>query len=176
MWTGLQEVGRKFSTPTEAFNGILWNFKIKNGRYRYLTNSTHSAYMVWNSGTCKDKANIISWENITTYDTLKLAECEICHKGKALLYSPSGITYKLLCNDCILWRRWHWRNMRTQDEIVSMFEATKKQLDEIEEAPRTGDSLHEVKRLMLSSQLSILSWMLSDTKNEKWYIQAVKTL
>ena len=30
--------------------------------------------------------------------------------------------------------------MRTQDEIVSMFEATKKQLDEIEEAPRTGDS------------------------------------
>ena len=22
-----------FSTPTEAFNGILWNFKIKNGRY-----------------------------------------------------------------------------------------------------------------------------------------------
>ncbi|MGC2574781.1 MAG: hypothetical protein WA364_24970 [Candidatus Nitrosopolaris sp.] len=57
--------------------------------------------------------------------------------------------------------------MRTQDEIVSMFEATKKQLDEIEEAPRTGDSLHEAKRLMLSSQLSILSWMLSDTKNEK---------
>ena len=44
-----------------------------------------------------------------------------------------------------------------------MFEATKKQLDEIEEAPRTGDSLHEAK----SSQLSILSWMLSDTKNEK---------
>ena len=57
--------------------------------------------------------------------------------------------------------------MRTQDEIVSMFEATKKQLDEIEEAPRTGDSLQEAKRLMLSSQLSILSWMLADTKNEK---------
>jgi hypothetical protein len=57
--------------------------------------------------------------------------------------------------------------MRTQEEIVSMFEATKKQLDEIEEAPRTGDSLQEAKRLMLSSQSSILSWMLDDTKNEK---------
>lgn len=57
--------------------------------------------------------------------------------------------------------------MRSQEEIVSMFEAVKKQLDEIEEAPRTGDSLQEAKRLMLSSQLSILSWMLGDTKNEK---------
>jgi len=57
--------------------------------------------------------------------------------------------------------------MKSQEEVVSMFEATKKQLDEIEEAPRTGDSLQEAKRLMLSSQLSILSWMLGDTKDGK---------
>jgi hypothetical protein len=57
--------------------------------------------------------------------------------------------------------------MRSQEEIVSMFEATKKQLYEIEESPRTGDSLQEAKRLVLSSQLSILSWMLGDTKNGK---------
>lgn len=57
--------------------------------------------------------------------------------------------------------------MRSQEEVVSMFEATKTQLYEIKEAPRTGDSLQEAKRLMLSSQLSILSWMLGDTKNGK---------
>ena len=42
--------------------------------------------------------------------------------------------------------------MRTQEEVVAMFETTKKQLDEIEEAPRTGDSLQEATRLMLNSQ------------------------
>jgi hypothetical protein len=57
--------------------------------------------------------------------------------------------------------------MRSQEEVVSMFEATKKQLYEIEEAPRRGEGLQEAKRLMLSSQLSILSWMLGDTKDGK---------
>jgi hypothetical protein len=45
-----------------------------------------------------------------------------------------------------------------------MFEATKKELDKIVEAdtPRTG--LQEDKRLMLSAQLGILSWVLGIEK------------
>jgi hypothetical protein len=46
--------------------------------------------------------------------------------------------------------------MRSQEEVEKMFEATKKQLDEILDAPRTADSLQEAKRLMLSAQLGML--------------------
>jgi hypothetical protein len=54
--------------------------------------------------------------------------------------------------------------MRSKEEVEKMFEATKKELDKIVEAdtPRTG--LQEDKRLMLSAQLGILSWVLGIEK------------
>jgi hypothetical protein len=54
--------------------------------------------------------------------------------------------------------------MRSKEEVEKMFEATKKELDKIVEAdtPRTG--LQEDKRLMLSAQLGILSWVLDIEK------------
>ena len=50
--------------------------------------------------------------------------------------------------------------MRNQEEVERMSEATKKELDEILDSERTGDSLQESRRLVLSAQLSILTWML----------------
>jgi hypothetical protein len=50
--------------------------------------------------------------------------------------------------------------MRSEEEVEKMFELTKKELDEILESERTGDSLQEARRLMFSAQLSMLSWVL----------------
>lgn len=54
--------------------------------------------------------------------------------------------------------------MRSKEEVKKMFEVTKKELDKIVEidTPRTG--LQEDKRLMLSAQLGILSWILDIEK------------
>jgi hypothetical protein len=54
--------------------------------------------------------------------------------------------------------------MRSKEEVEKMFEATKKELDKIvgADTPRTG--LQEDKRLMLSVQLGILSWVLDIEK------------
>ncbi len=54
--------------------------------------------------------------------------------------------------------------MRSQEEVEKMFEATKKELEKILDSERTGESLQEAGRLMLSAQLGILSWMLDRGK------------
>ncbi len=56
------------------------------------------------------------------------------------------------------------KKMRCKEEVEKMFEATKKEVEKIVEAdtPRTG--LQEDKRLMLSAQLGILSWVLDIEK------------
>jgi hypothetical protein len=56
--------------------------------------------------------------------------------------------------------------MRTDEEFKKMFDITKKELDEILDSERTGDSLQESRRLVLSAQLSILSWALGTNKDE----------
>ena len=81
--------------------------------------------------------------------------------------NPFRITYKLLGDDYIIRRvnnEVTLKKMRSKEEVEKMFEATKKELDKIIEAdtPRTG--LQEDKRLMLTAQLGILSWVLGIEK------------
>ena len=50
--------------------------------------------------------------------------------------------------------------MRSKEEVEKMFDMIKTDLDKIEDATRTGDSLEECKRLVLSAlsaQIGILS-------------------
>ncbi|MGB6591104.1 MAG: hypothetical protein WA323_26980 [Candidatus Nitrosopolaris sp.] len=49
--------------------------------------------------------------------------------------------------------------MRTREQVEKMFADTKKELDEILDTERTGDKLQEDRRLVLSAQLGILSWV-----------------
>ena len=100
----------------------------------------------------------------------KLVECEsiikrkLCHMG---YNSSSSISYKPLCDDCIIRQvNRDEEKMRSKEEVEKMFEATKKELDKVLEAdtPRTGDSMQEAKRLMLNAQLGILTWVLGIEK------------
>lgn len=47
-----------------------------------------------------------------------------------------------------------------------MFADTKKELDEILDTERTGDKLQEDRRLVLSAQLGILSWVLGNNETK----------
>lgn len=62
--------------------------------------------------------------------------------------------------------------MRSKEEVERMFDMTKKQLEEIMDSERTGDRLQEDRRLLLTAQLSMLSWVLGregddSVRNEK---------
>lgn len=59
--------------------------------------------------------------------------------------------------------------LRSQEDVEKMFEATKKELDKMLDGSRIGDRLQEDKRLMLSAQLGILSWVLGAMKNENFH-------
>jgi len=84
---------------------------------------------------------------------MKSVECEICYREQA----PSGISFKPLCDDCIITHvNKRGGEMRSKEEVEKMFDMIKTDLDKIEDATRTGDSLEECKRLVLSAQIGIL--------------------
>ncbi|MFY9798125.1 MAG: hypothetical protein WCC17_21065 [Candidatus Nitrosopolaris sp.] len=56
--------------------------------------------------------------------------------------------------------------MRTREQVEKMFADTKKELDEILDTERTGDKLQEDRRLVLSAQLGILSWVLGNNETK----------
>ncbi|MFZ0223645.1 MAG: hypothetical protein WAM42_18330 [Candidatus Nitrosopolaris sp.] len=56
--------------------------------------------------------------------------------------------------------------MRTREQVEKMFADTKKELDEILDTKRTGDKLQEDRRLVLSAQLGILSWVLGNNETK----------
>lgn len=82
---------------------------------------------------------------------------------------PLHLTVPIGSEDEFYITEWNWRiKMRNQEEVERMSEATKKELDEILDSERTGDSLQESRRLVLSAQLSILTWMLG--RENQWHI------